>query len=191
MRHLPIYGYHFIVIYLELAALSIETQGLLKVDKSASQRSYVVDLAKDIGEDTEIVANAISYFIQKELIEVIDDIDSVSLYLPEVFYNMGRSSTEADRIRKYRSEKKYEQKNLIAANRNLLIENREKNADTYGYFKNVKLTDEEYQNLKEKYENYNFLINRLDRYKEMHGKSYKNDYAAIVEFAEKDGKKRD
>lgn len=51
MKHVPMYGYIFIVIYLELCCLSVENNGFLKIDKTVQGKPYILDLAKDIGED--------------------------------------------------------------------------------------------------------------------------------------------
>ena len=70
MKHLPAYGYEFIVIYLELCCLSIENNGYLQVDRTVDGIPYVLNLAKDIGEDPEKVSLAITYFINNNLVEV-------------------------------------------------------------------------------------------------------------------------
>ena len=50
---------------------------------------------------------------------------------------------------------------------------------TYGEFKNVLLSDDEYDLLIEEFGNPKLLIKRLDEYKEQSGKSYNSDYMAI------------
>lgn len=55
----------------------------------------------------------------------------------------------------------------------------------YGKFKSVRLTDEEYKEIKAaKLEHY---IDRLDLYKASKGKRYKNDYATIMSWVKRDG----
>ena len=49
----------------------------------------------------------------------------------------------------------------------------------YGEFKNVLLTDDEYNLLVEQFGNPEQLIKRLDEYKEQSGKQYNSDYMAI------------
>ncbi len=53
----------------------------------------------------------------------------------------------------------------------------------YGQFKNVLLTDEEYQ--KVKVQNSEKIIEDLDMYKESTGKKYKSDYATILNWQRK------
>ena len=50
---------------------------------------------------------------------------------------------------------------------------------TYGEFKNVLLSDDEYNLLAEQFGNPEQLIKRLDEYKEQSGKQYNSDYMAI------------
>ena len=50
---------------------------------------------------------------------------------------------------------------------------------TYGEFKNVLLSDDEYNLLIEQFGNPEQLIKRLDEYKEQSGKQYNSDYMAI------------
>ena len=53
------------------------------------------------------------------------------------------------------------------------------------------LLDSEYQEFLEKYKNAEQIIKRLDRYKAMKNVTYDNDYAALLEFAETDGIKKE
>lgn len=52
----------------------------------------------------------------------------------------------------------------------------------YGEFKNVLLTDDEYNLLIEQFGNPEQLIKRLDEYKEQSGKQYNSDYIAIKKW---------
>lgn len=60
-----------------------------------------------------------------------------------------------------------------------------KKKQSYGDFKNVNLTDEEFEKLKEK-PNYEKFIQDLSLYKESSGKKYKSDYATILNWMRKD-----
>lgn len=53
---------------------------------------------------------------------------------------------------------------------------------SYGKYKNVLLSDDEYKLLIEQYGNPEQLIERLDRYKEKSGKKYNSDYIAITDW---------
>lgn len=59
---------------------------------------------------------------------------------------------------------------------------------TYGKFENVLLTDEELQNLKDAYSDWEEKIERLSAYMKSSGKTYDNHYATIVLWASDDTK---
>lgn len=57
----------------------------------------------------------------------------------------------------------------------------------YGEYKNVRLSQEEYKNLKEKLNSYaEIMINKLSRYMESSGKTYQNHYVTILKWYEED-----
>lgn len=58
----------------------------------------------------------------------------------------------------------------------------------YGQFENVKLTDEEYQKLKEKFSDYEEKIENLSNYIASKGDKYKSHYATILNWTRKDNK---
>lgn len=60
----------------------------------------------------------------------------------------------------------------------------------FGKFENVFLTAKEYQELGEVYQSRAKLIDRLSLYKESSGKTYENDFATLLKWAEKDGDAR-
>lgn len=60
----------------------------------------------------------------------------------------------------------------------------------FGKFNNVFLTMAEYEELGDTYQSRTKLINRLSLYKESSGKTYENDFAKLLEWAEKDGDAR-
>lgn len=61
----------------------------------------------------------------------------------------------------------------------------------YGEFKNVLLTDDEYQKLKDRFPNdLNQRIERLSDYVASTGKSYKSHYATIISWANRDKNKK-
>ena len=58
----------------------------------------------------------------------------------------------------------------------------------YGEFKNVRLSKEEYKNLKEKLNSHTEIMinNKLSRYMESSGKTYQNHYVTILKWYEED-----
>lgn len=60
----------------------------------------------------------------------------------------------------------------------------------FGKFKNVFLTDQELQDLEDLYRYPKKLIDRLSSYKSKCNKTYDNDYATLLDWADKDGDQR-
>ena len=58
----------------------------------------------------------------------------------------------------------------------------------YGLFKNVELTDEEYQKLKDRFSDYEEKIENLSSYIASKGDKYKSHYATILNWSRKDNK---
>ncbi len=173
MKHIPVYGYHFVVIYMELCALATEEQGILKVPK-IGEVPYIALLAKDIGEEAEMVGQAFTYFLSNGLIEKVEDRYHVNLLVPYVVNNTGKGSTQADAKRlKYHSMKQQ----LLSSN----------DIDTsykkYGLYQNVELTEYQYKELKIKVHDLESYINKIDLEKEL-GQEYElSDYDLIFELA--------
>lgn len=142
MKHFPVVGYHFIVIYMELCSLSLPTGGYIQIPKNASERGYVIDLAKDIGEDPELTANAISYLKNAGLVEITDYPEEVEMFIPVVDNNIGKSSVAADRQRIRDREKR-----LLKSNQRRLLQTQKETYKSYGVYRNVFLTEIEYNDL--------------------------------------------
>ena len=56
-------------------------------------------MAKTIGRDIDTLTNAVTYFINNNLIEVFDEKQGKIIYIPFVENNIGKSSPEADKQR--------------------------------------------------------------------------------------------
>lgn len=76
-----------------------------------------------------------------------------------------------DNIKEYKEEKKEKEIKRV-----------------YGTFSNVLLTDDEYQKLKDKYNDYEEKIDRLSSYIASKGAKYKSHYATILNWAREDDK---
>ena len=189
MKSVEPWGYQFIYIFLRLSALSLEKGGYIKLPYRQGFNTYSLDLASYIGEDAKIVGFAIEYFLKNELIEIYyEDPEEVKITIPHVINNTGRSSLDADRKRKERITTDFENvKKLPATSK----KEKRLGTSTFGTFNKVMLLDSEYQEFLEKYKNAEQIIKRLDRYKAMKNVTYDNDYAALLEFAETDGIKKE
>lgn len=175
MKHIPVYGYHFVVIYMELCALATEEKGILKVPK-IGEVPYIALLAKDIGEDVEIVGQAFTYFLSNGLIEKIEDGYSVNLLVPYVINNTGKGSTQADAKRiKYNNMK---QQLLTSSKSNATYKK-------YGLYKNIELTDLEYYELEGKTDNLKGIIDKISLEKSMGEEFNLNDYELILKHVKK------
>lgn len=75
----------------------------------------------------------------------------------------------------------------LKTNNNNINNNKNNNYNIYGEFKNVKLTDQEYEKLKEK--NLISYIDKLSSYIASKGKKYKSHYATILNWNNKENKK--
>lgn len=175
MKHIPVYGYHFVVIYMELCALATEEKGILKVPKMG-EIPYIALLAKDIGEDAEIVGQAFTYFLSNGLIEKIEDEYSVNLLVPYVINNTGKGSTQADAKRlKYNNMK---QQLLTSGQTDVRTKK-------YGLYKNIELTDLEYYELEGKTDNLKGIIDKISLEKSMGEEFDLNDYELILKHVKK------
>lgn len=172
MKNFPMHGYIFVVIYLKICALSTEDRGELEIPVYG-EIPYIETIAKEIGEDTNITGAAISYFISNGLIRKIQSETGVKLLISHVIDNTGVSSRKADRVR--RLERLRKENNLLPG------ENAEEKI--YGEYRNVKLLDYEYEDLKNKYSDIDNIIDKLDIDKEIGlTETEKPDYEFIIEL---------
>lgn len=192
MKHLPGYGYEFIVIYLELCCLAIENNGYLQIDQTVDGIPYVLNLAKDIGEDPEKVSLAITYFINNGLVEVMKIEKGTEVFIPYVYFNTGRSSDEADKRRIRRMMNKSGNRLFDASGESQgeikLISISDEECNKYGRFKNVVLTYEEFEELNRKYENFQSIIEFWGRKKKMKNIKANNDYEELQRILKAKGK---
>ena len=177
MKHIPVYGYQFIVIYLELCARSVKNEGILQVPKYGDM-PWMAILAQWIGEELKITTIAFEYFLKTGLIKQIEEEEVIHIKIPLVENYTGKSSAHADKIRLGYQEK---EKRLPGG---------EKRYASYGLLKHVKLTREEYQELIAAIPNADQIIEDVDTKKAM-GKSYaESDFEVIKMIAEKEEKKK-
>ena len=177
-------GDEFLIILLKLYCLSTKHGGVLSLPATPSGDLDVALLAEVLNRKVLTVGSAIEYFINHGFMELVSESETAQthLYFPEVEYNTGRSSKDADRKRIER-QKKAESKKLPEPD-----EEKEKTGKTYGEFKNVSLTSEEYRKFTNRYENADFVIQKLSIWKAKKGKpTSSNDYAYLLSFAETDG----
>lgn len=178
MKHIPLVGYHFIVIYLELCALATENGGILVVPK-IGEVPYVSMLAKDIGEDVELVGQAFTYFLNNSLVEKIEGDYEIQLKFNHVINNTGSSSNRADKLRL-----EYHQHKMLENN----DKKESKNIKVYGLMGNVNLSDEEYRELYITISDLDEIIKELDISKAMGKETNQSDFEEIKKIAKRWGR---
>ena len=164
------------------------------------------DLAADFDFSTEFVRFAIMTLEKYRMIELYDDI---------IFIKNWDEYQQLDKLEKIKEQNrlrqaKYKEKQKLIANSNLEVTlpvtqgnatdieldielDKDKDIDNkpkkrkYGEFKNVLLTEQELEKLKEKFpHDYLQRIERVSGYVASTGKSYKSHYATIISWARKD-----
>lgn len=176
-------GYEYLVILLKLYCLSVRNGGVFSMKSTEDGQLDLLTLADAIRHKVSIVSPAIRYFTEKGFVQILVSPDETEVHLPGVKNMVGSSSRDADQKRLERSMKK-EKELLPEPEENSRI----KNCEVFGTFGNVLLLPEESKKLFAKYENAAKMIERLSVYKAQYNKEYDNDYAALLGFAEKDGK---
>lgn len=196
-------GDTYTIIYLKLLLLSLKDEGKLYYDGVESD--FIKELALTIDETDDDVMVTVNYLINQGLLEVVTENDEY--YLTEIPSLIGSETASTRRSRKSRELKMLQcntnathkqqkcngeieiEKDIeIDKEREGEIEKDKKSTPIfYGQFKNVRLSKEEYKNLKEKLNSHtDIMINKLSRYMKSSGKTYQNHYATILNWYEKD-----
>ena len=197
-------GYKYSNILLKLYLLSLRDEGRLTFRDSIP---YDVNmLAKLTGFSKIEIENALKIFQKFELIEVLD---TGTIYMLDIQTYIGESTTEADRKREYRARIESEKAGHLSRHlsdkstpeieieKDIELELKrernstpapESNISLFGTYQNVRLSDTELQNLKLKYEDWQDKINNLSSYMKSSGKEYSSHYATICKWAEEDNR---
>lgn len=187
MKHFPVYGYKFVVIFLELCSLATPTKGYITI-QGFSPEEIAPIICKDIGEEAETMLLALNYFKSQQLIEVWNEYGNTIIHIPFLKDKIGKRTRE--------SEKRQERRLRAKENEQKLLSLREETKElleackTFGLFKNVFLTEEEYMKLKSKYINAEEIIKRVGIDKKRLGDNNltSTDYEKCLEKAEEIGK---
>ena len=197
-------GDTYTIIYLKLLLLSLKDEGKLYYDGVESD--FIKELALTIDETDDDVMVTVNYLINQGLLEVVTENDEY--YLTEIPNLIGSETAWAEKKRRYRQnkqrtlslmsptnvrqeieiEKDIEIDKEIDKEREGEIEKDKKSTPIfYGEYKNVRLSKEEYEKLKEKLNSHTeIMINKLSRYMESSGKTYQNHYVTILKWYEED-----
>lgn len=189
-------GYEYIVILLKMYCLSTHNGGSIKIRTfytGGIDYRLIADAIRH--DDVETVKAAINYFMEVELLQVLEAVDYTTLVAPGVQNNIGMSSKEADRRRELRELEKQkaevqEQLPIPQPQEQTLPEQSEdEKRFSYGLFRNISLTPLQLEEISKKYENADKLINELSVYKNMHPEKAEtiNDYDTLCKIAKSKG----
>ena len=200
-------GDTYTIIYLKLLLLSLKNSGKLYYD--GVETDFIKELALTIDETEDDVMVTVNYLVAQNLMEII--VENDEYFLTEIPNLKGSETASTRRSRKsraYRENQKVLQCNTNATLGNLLQQNCnteiEKEIDIelekegerkkqslpptlYGEYKNIRLTDEEYQRLTDKLQGHtDTMIEKLSRYIKSSGKIYQDHYVTILNWYEQD-----
>ena len=200
-------GDTYTIIYLKLLLLSLKNSGKLYYD--GVETDFIKELALTIDETEDDVMVTVNYLVAQNLMEIIVQNDEYFLTeIPNLIGSETASTRRSRKSRAYRENQKVLQCNTNATLGNLLQQNCnteiEKEIDIelekegegkkqslpptlYGEYKNIRLTDEEYQRLTDKLQGHtDTMIKKLSRYIKSSGKIYQDHYVTILNWYEQD-----
>lgn len=197
-------GFLYVNILLKLYLRSLKNEGKLMFNDRIAFNPVI--LAQVTRHNVGVIEKALKIF--KEL-GLIDILDNGAIYLLDIQNFIGQSTTEADRIRKYRKKidtekesvqllqhmsekstpqielvvKEKKEKSILDSEQDVTSKESKK---PYGSYKNVMLTDEEYKEVKAK--GFDYIIEKMSAYLVSSGKTYKNHKATIDLWSQKEVK---
>ena len=200
-------GDTYTIIYLKLLLLSLKNSGKIYYD--GVETDFIKELALTIDETEDDVMVTVNYLVAQNLMEIIVENDEYFLTeIPNLIGSETASTRRSRKSRAYRENQKVLQCNTNATLGNLLQQNCnteiEKEIDIelekegerkkqslpptlYGEYKNIRLTDEEYQRLTDKLQGHtDTMIEKLSRYIKSSGKIYQDHYITILNWYEQD-----
>lgn len=192
-------GDTYTIIYLKLLLLSLKNSGKLYYD--GVETDFIKELALTIDETEDDVMVTVNYLVAQNLMEIIVENDEYFLTeIPNLIGSETASTRRSRKSRAYRENQKVLQCNTNATLGNLLQQNCnteiEKEGEgkkqslpptLYGEYKNIRLTDEEYQRLTDKLQGHtDTMIEKLSRYIKSSGKIYQDHYVTILNWYEQD-----
>ena len=205
-------GKDYVLFYLKLLLESVDHEGTLRFSDAVPYNEQMLSVITNTNVD--IVRSAMKVFIELKMVDVFDD---QTIYMSEVEKLIGSEAWSTERSRRCPENKRLLQCNTnatqvqhratscneeidIEIEKELELEKEDICASPavptkpsapqkhkYGEYKNVLLTDEEYEKLKDEFPNdYEERIERLSSYIASKGAKYKNHLATIRNWARKD-----
>jgi len=188
-------GKDYILFYLKLLVESVTHEGNLRFSDTIPYNEQM--LATITNTNVDVVKTAMKIFVELNMIEILDD---QTVYMTDVNEMIGSETDWAVKKRLQRAKKD----NVPQLSQNCPIENRDKRKDirdksienidknnsskdskrVFGKYKNVRLTEEEYNKLVE--DKLDYMIETLSEGKELKGYTYKSDYLAVRSWAKRE-----
>lgn len=207
LRSLP-QGEAIILIYLKMLCMSLGSDGWINVDRLCTTLDEEIAIA--LNEEVMITRLALTSLKNTGLIQM--EAEYGDIFMTEFPQLVGSESAAAVRMRKKRhlESKSNEGVTLFTQcdadvqagdtdvqKRDIEIEKEiekelelEKDEErTYGVCKNIRITQEEYLDLKKRYKDADDLIDRMSRYLLSSGKSYQNHYQTLCLWGDREKRK--
>ena len=191
--------------YLKLCLLSLKADGALTFK---GHMPYDIQMLSTVLRvDIDTVKTGIEIFQKLSLVDILD---SGEIYMTDIQSLIGKSSTEAERIQKYRKsiedkkkctnvqemlqdctpeiEIEIELEKDIDKELNEKVNKHKHSKHKYGQYNHVLLDDEQYNKLVSSLgeKEAQRMINTLDEGIELKGYTYKNHYLAIIKWKQKE-----
>ena len=188
-------GKDYILFYLKLLCESVDHDGNLRFNEEIPYNEEMLSTITRTNIDT--VRSAIKVFSQLQMMEILDN---GTIFMKEVNKMLGSETYWAEQKRIQRKGKTLIGQSPTCPSKSIEIE-KEIDKDTdieikrdkspsrhkYGAYKNVLLSDEEYEKLQNEFpHDYSERIERLSEYIASTGKSYKNYLATIRAWSRRD-----
>ena len=193
-------GKDYILFYLKLLLESIDHEGKLRFSDAIPYNEQMLSVVTNTNVD--IVRSAMKIFIDLNMMDIFDD---QTIYMAEVDKLIGSETEWAKKKRLQRSkgdivpqlsskcpteiekEKETEKEKELERDNSSPTPSPKPTRHKYGMYKNVLLSDEDYQKLQEEFpHDYSERIDRLSEYIASTGKSYKSHLATIRAWARKE-----
>lgn len=198
-------GYLYSNILLKLYLRSLKDNGRLMLNGRIPYNAQMI--AAVVRQQVGTVEKALTIFKDLGLIEILSN---GAIYMADIQEYIGKSSSEADRKRAYRSRIEGEQKLLdkgqdesqdkcpdenppeieieLEIEKEIERDKKKPTRHKYGSYKNVLLSDTDMEKLQAEFPDWEKRIERLSEYIASTGKSYKNHLATIRSWARRDKK---
>ncbi len=174
MLDVPHYGDKLVLTLLRLYDFSTYNRGFIKIRKVDEEDTYIRYLSEVLSLEYKFMAKAMKYYIENGFIEIYKDNIDTLLEIPYVKENTGKSSSEADRVRKLRND--------ISALEGIVEVETRGSLKSFGINSNVLLSSKEFKELKKKYRDISKYINLYSIDKNCNKCEVDNDFIELEDY---------